>query len=495
VKAGDNAILKTLEKAVSIMGINTDMLMEYHTGVAKDEVLEKVAGVATNVADLACLKDDSCGDLLEMSNNPRAVTTRLHGMFSEMSGMLSGNLDAAGHATATRALNMFSARFSNIDPLTSNKTQLMHELASESTVLLNTVRAASSSKRSSSAEAAHRAAFEIRDLNEQLSERNRLLGVYRNSAVAHKEVQRQLSPINLMSAIRDDMRKTAATSFLLELDRSWWTIREKLDAYLDAADSQQSAMVEAISVLEDYTAKCTADFTDLKRAHGKAYYADNTAIKQLQDTWHAVEHEVGLLAARISDSKGFLQLTYLDAGSADFETNRTEVCGDGPTANKAALLAVDAALSQGYAKQTWLQLEGVFGEMDMLRDRIMTHGLKVPSNQTMVQALERAIHAYSESVDARSDIALEVAQRACGNEPALVQMPAADQSEKIGILEAALKKVNEVEGEKEHEMDANLKLEKEKNRLEVQALEDKDKMNSLLQEKILNLEKQVGQKK
>jgi len=72
--------------------------------------------------------------------------------------------------------------------------------------------------------------------------------------------------------------------------------------------------------------------------------------------------------------------------------------------------------------------------MYMLRDRFLSADLRTPSNQTLVQAFERAATAYSEAVNHRSDMALEVAHRACGQESSLGQM---DKSKMASELEVA----------------------------------------------------------
>jgi len=439
VKAGDSAILKTLEKSVQVMGSNMDMLLEYHTGTAKDELMEAIDSLQPP-------HDDD--DLLE---NAHEVQAQLLGMFTEMGSMLNANLDAGGHATATRALDSFAARFSAPDPLTSNHTKLMHELASESTSLLNTVRAASSRQLSTSAEASRRTSSAVRKLNQALGTRNQMLGVYSSSAQTKKETQRNMSPtMDTITALKNDIQRSSATTLLLDLDRSWWTIREKLDEYLDAAQGQTAAFTDALIVVEDYSSKCAADFDDLKHAHVQALQADKAAQKQLQESWHAVEHQFGMLAAKIADSHGFLQLAHLDASSLDFETNRTAICSQGKPAKEAALLAVDRSLSQGLAKQTWKQLTDVFDEMGMLRSRFSAHGLKTPKNQTLIQALERTATAYMEAMDQRSDIALEAARRVCGQESTLAQISLVDEeTKKIGALEAALKTVRDMEGAKD----------------------------------------------
>merc|ERR1719198_896157 len=71
--------------------------------------------------------------------------------------LAQSSLDASGHATATRALDKFANHFSDVDLSQANHTQLMHEIQSESAILLNTVQSASSKQLSGASEVSRRA--------------------------------------------------------------------------------------------------------------------------------------------------------------------------------------------------------------------------------------------------------------------------------------------------------------------------------------------------
>ena len=143
------------------MGKNMDMLLDYHTGAAKDEILDAIHGIGGK-------------SLLERAHETKE---QLLDTFAQMRTMLmSSNLASAGHTTATRALNRFAARFS--DPDTSNHTQLMREIASEATTLLSTLHAASTTQLSAGAEASRRTATALHMWNQVIRDHNQLIGVY-----------------------------------------------------------------------------------------------------------------------------------------------------------------------------------------------------------------------------------------------------------------------------------------------------------------------------
>ncbi|MAD33197.1 MAG: hypothetical protein CMJ88_05515, partial [Planctomycetes bacterium] len=462
VKAGDKAILKTLEKGNEVIFKNVDNLLDYHVGSAKDEILYSLDSMKVDLN-------------LGLVQRAKQAKSDLQGMFTEMKSLLSTNMDANSQSTAARALERFTTRFSDTGRFASNDTAMVHEtiseLAKESTSLLSTMKVAASRQVSTSGEVAQRTAAAMHSMNQALAVRHEVIGVYRASAESTKNVQRDLSPIkNPITAIQDDIQKSAATTLLLDLDRSWWTIREKLDAYLDAAEDQNKATADGIVMLEDYTTKCSAGFTELKKVHVRAQQADQAAHAQLHATWHSVEHELGLLSARIADSAGFLQLMRLDAAAADFKANLTTICGQGKEAKEAALLSVQQNLMTGLAKQTFTQLMSVFDEMDMLRSRFATASLKVPDNRTISEAYDRATLSFLEALDRQGDVALEVGRRSC-NQDESKKVQDLEAAKKVQNLEAAMKAMSALEKateqkieESDRKIDQLLKLQEEQKR-------------------------------
>ena len=102
------------------------MLLEYHVGSAKDELLDAIDKINGGQA------------LLQRAHR---VRDELGSKFGEMESLLMrSNLDASGHDTATRALNNFANHFSDIDLSQANHSDLMHEIQDESAKLLSMVR-------------------------------------------------------------------------------------------------------------------------------------------------------------------------------------------------------------------------------------------------------------------------------------------------------------------------------------------------------------------
>jgi len=119
VKAGNEAILGSLSNAVDVLGRNMDMLMNYYTGTVHDTLAVLTQNQAQNQAQI-------------MKQQAKVSLTELSTMFGKMNQMLGSRLHAAGHATASRALESFVVRFSSADhTVVTNASQLLNDLTSE----------------------------------------------------------------------------------------------------------------------------------------------------------------------------------------------------------------------------------------------------------------------------------------------------------------------------------------------------------------------------
>jgi len=200
----------------------------------------------------------------------------------------------------------------------------------------------------------------------------------------------------------------------MELERSWWTIREKLDAYLDEAGSHAKVFGNALVVLEDYTQKCTANFGELSNAQSRVTRSQRNAELQLRNTWHYVVYELGQLVAKISDTHAFNKLSRWDVSSADVEANRTNMCGGGSAGRATAHTEAREILNGGFAFQTWRQLIGIFQEMPGFYSQFEHLELPNPGNVGILdQARARAVVAFITDMMQPLDCALELVAKWC----------------------------------------------------------------------------------
>jgi hypothetical protein len=255
-----------------------------------------------------------------------------------------------------------------------------------------------------------------------------------------------------VAALTDEIQMAEAEALLRDIDRSWWIIREQLDAYLEKAERQTSSAFETIAVLRDYTTKCSADFFQLRSAESRAVQAEEEAKRQLHDTWHTLVHEFGLLAARIVDSGAFLQFDRFDVASQHFSHNRSAICGFGKAALTAGLSVTQKALKHGLAQQTWRQIEGIIVEASMLDSRLLTEGLQVMGKETLTQAFQRITVSFQEAIAQREDLVVEVAVRTCSSKQSLLEVRQGAFEKDSAVVEDSLAAKIDVSLAKQAEM-------------------------------------------
>jgi 5S rRNA maturation endonuclease (ribonuclease M5) len=321
------------------------------------------------------------------------VKDKLQGMFAEMQGKLGQSMHAGGRSTVARAVDTFTAKFNNLGLLGSNVSALAQHLDSETSLLMSTVNYATSQRLSNSAEVALKSVAALRKVTKELQQRHHALGVYRDSIKEKKTRQEQWTnaKATALSDMVQELQKASAKAILLDFDRTWWTLRTKLDNYVEAASAQDASLGRAVTLLEQYTVACSADFSELAEAHSQAWKSAQEAHVQLRDTWRTVEEELGLLASKIADSGAFSELLRLDAGSVDFDSQRSDICAG--KANS-TLAAVKKAFKGGLADQTWEQLMSVYMETPILIQRFAAGGLQPPKGNVLLQAMNRVVAAY-----------------------------------------------------------------------------------------------------
>jgi len=402
VKAGDQAILKSLANAVRVVGENTNLLAEYYSGMVQDSV--------------DSLKESTESDSLIQTEQMRAG---LQSSFFEMKHMLSSNLAAESRPSVIRALDGFAARFA--DPLpSSNRSSLnvslfMSSLLERTEALHAVVRTAYSSEQwSTTARAAHHTASLTQRLQQSLKVRLGTLGVYRESASRAKEHQVRLLervPSLSVADLLSEVRVSSARVLLLDLDETWWDLRGKLDTYLEATTSQVAAYDVAFVQLDAYVSKCSVGFPELKDSYTRAMHAEASAHRLLRKTWEDMSHSLGLLAAKIQDGDAFQKFAVLDIfllGTSVVKEKESAICEPSNSENQAALLKrLESAPNQGFMGQTWNQVHTLFRQVPLLRDRFFAGGLRAPDHQTILQAWSSIVSSYAQTMGRRSELAWE----------------------------------------------------------------------------------------
>merc|ERR1719324_292595 len=128
-----------------------------------------------------------------------------------------------------------------------------------------------------------------------------------------------------------------------------------------AADNQAAAFGDAIQAIDSYTSKCSMNMKEMNGVQRRTIAVDDATYRQLHDTWYAVIEEVGILSARITDAGYFYDLARTDALTTELEPYRAKICSASDEALthgfEVAAKAVNKSLANGFAAQTWSQLE------------------------------------------------------------------------------------------------------------------------------------------
>eukprot|EP00928_Gymnodinium_smaydae_P042991 TRINITY_DN288_c0_g1_i6.p1 TRINITY_DN288_c0_g1~~TRINITY_DN288_c0_g1_i6.p1 ORF type:complete len:1098 (-),score=245.46 TRINITY_DN288_c0_g1_i6:143-3436(-) len=402
IKQGDKAILKSLEGAAMVMGQNTQLLLDYYSGTFEDTIITM-----------------QMEEQKKKEEEAKAMHLSFRDMFVEMGRTLQSGVtstDPASKSTALRALDTFAARFSRSSSAQlGNASDLENRLLAEAEALRATVALSNTAKEkgNTAAMTAQRVASSLTHLQKVLKARQHVLGVYRTSAVEKKQRQRKLARSRAATAADaiDEVRSLAASSALVSMDKSWWSIRETLDSYLETAADQSTAYGTAFALLDGYTVGCTAGFNDLQKAYNHAQITEKAAHAQLRRTWHKVSEELGLLAAKIEDANVFAQLARLDASSvrlADVGTNKSLICsGSDADAMSAAVAALKTASKGGFVQQTVLQLRDVFSEVPMLVDRFKSGAMRSPDTAWTSKAWIRILNSFKAVEEGHKETAHE----------------------------------------------------------------------------------------
>eukprot|EP00928_Gymnodinium_smaydae_P097279 TRINITY_DN876_c0_g3_i1.p1 TRINITY_DN876_c0_g3~~TRINITY_DN876_c0_g3_i1.p1 ORF type:complete len:1335 (+),score=312.08 TRINITY_DN876_c0_g3_i1:2060-6064(+) len=416
VRAGDKAILTSLEGAVKVVGQNTDLLLDYYYGVAQDK--------------LALLKEEEEESEEEsLLAQARETSHNLKAMFTEMKNNLAAgaSFSPEAKATTTRALNSFAGRFGRPEILaglgansSADAAKRLRSLAQEAEALQATVRMSSSAgaKTPTAAQTARRSAQLLAQMQQVLQTRLYTLGVYRDSIGRAKEQMRRLARSRVATAadLVDEIRESSATAFLLDLDSTWWALRSSIDNYVELAAEQAESYGSAFSLLDAYTTSCSAGFDELQKAYRHTLATEGAAHAQLRTTYGEVTKALGILAAKIEDGNEFQQLARLDVGAvsgAALGANRSIICSgsDDAAALAAASAALTTAFQDGLVEQTWSQMRMSFMEVPMLIERFKAGGMRAPDVKWATQAWYRIARAYKTVLDGRSELTQEWMQR------------------------------------------------------------------------------------
>lgn len=217
------------------------------------------------------------------------------------------------------------------------------------------------------------------------------------------------------SALLLEVEEETAEEDIKEFDSMWWEIRKELDGYLQASQEHVRATQTAAQMLQDYSAKCTSGFSEMKRAYTLSVRAETHAHKILQRAWAAVSTGVAEMASKVADGAILDHLAVHDLHSLNpkatvSKMNRTEIqvfCdGSIDGAFTVVRKAAAEAMKKGLYGQTHRQLMVLFEELKMLQSRFISGGLgPIPDVDLVQDAQTRLQSALLQSAFGSSKVA------------------------------------------------------------------------------------------
>jgi len=437
VKAGDQAILDSMEKAARIQTANTKLLVEYNTNLILDRLSD--TGTASTLRQ----------EQAQAEAEAREAQRHMASLFEEMrSWASSGSFGAAGAKSVSRALSKYvvdggallntgvNTSLQGLD-LTSGLEQLVKRTAS----LHAAFRGAATQKLSKSAEVERRVFQFATQKQEMLRKMSRILGVYKHRSEVAKRGQQRLLGLARTSTsdLARQMERQSTESLLLSLDSTWWELRAIIDQQLEASSAQMQAFSHVTGLLQDYMSACSMAYPDVLAGYHKAVASANRAKQQLKEAWQRAVPLYGLLASKVVDGDAFTHMARADLQAVDPQalhagaaaskdgnastSSLAQICGrdtSGGGATQAAKEAMKRAVGggNGLFVQTIQQLNIVAVELSAMGDRFEASGLgRAPLMQTvsdasqrLALALERAAVGYDALL---SEAVADLQRRSC----------------------------------------------------------------------------------
>lgn len=306
---GDRAINRNLKAATDITNKNMDALAKWTVSSNSQEtgwLGDKMDVLGKNLkTDLDAIFANIPNPQLLQSEVQHEAQQVAKQMLLEMSGFAeSASFSSLSRRTAQDSLDKF-ARTAEVLRQDANASQVraaLLQLSSLHSVLRN---AGSASKMEVLSAQLGR---EAHRLHEAARLQMEVLGVYRqHSNSTRRTVQAWRGEHGSQQKLQAERRAA-----LLSLDHLWWSIRGKLDDYIDAAEVEVRANQHTFSMLSSYE-HCSTGMQSLIASHGASLAAHEFATRRLRKTWHDSVNLLGELASTVSDG-GFFDTFFEEEG-------------------------------------------------------------------------------------------------------------------------------------------------------------------------------------
>ncbi|CAJ1404124.1 unnamed protein product [Effrenium voratum] len=286
---GDRTIIRNLEEATKISNDNMKKMVEWSTEAnrVETEYLDKKIDHSLKVNTIYLehiAQNTQPAEQLVLKN----AATATQAMLKEMRGYAeAASFNAAGRHAARSALSNFlkTAQMLNSNASLSQVQDFQNQVQSLHGALQMTGGGLSHAQ-----VVGRQINHEVRQLQQRFTRQERSLGVYRrHSTEVHQTAKGW---------------KRGTSEALLALDHIWWRLRNRLDAYLDVAESEVQHFQASFQALGSYQG-CKAGFEDLLHSYGASVAKMHKSHRLLKSTWREVANLLGELAAVIRDGGVF----------------------------------------------------------------------------------------------------------------------------------------------------------------------------------------------
>jgi len=353
VVRGDRSILTNLEEATRITNHNTKELFKWSAKNQRSDATwlgEKITVLQDYLGDYL---DRLCTSISTCTGTEflQAAHTASASMLEELSGLAAqASLRVAGRKTVLGALRRFSGAAvkldnrSNIDDVALAFSQLAS--------LHATLRQAGTASKMEAL--AVQVSRDARELQKRARKHIEILGVYRWHSNFTRSAGRQWQASSQQALARQSLQ---------QMDHLWWTLRDTLDDYLDAAEYEIGVYQDVFSAISAYEG-CASTSAQVASAYGRSLAAKDHAGRHLRASWRKSTNLMGEMAAVVDDG-------------AIFQT----------------LMSVEGCNST-LSWQTMLQSQYAVSGILFLQDRFKAAGSATPDLEPLEQSVRRIQDSY-----------------------------------------------------------------------------------------------------
>jgi len=232
----------------------------------------------------------------------------------------------------------------------------------------------------------------VSEMRSNMAREARRLGQYQ-SLFQRTHAKRRLYSSGF-KAVQQEFVDDRAESLFIELEKIYWSARSAMDKYLDSQQEQQEATRRSADIFENYLT-CRVDFPTLAQEYKffEEQFFRGQAI--LKETWQAMEHQTGLLAATVADGNIYPRFALHDTAYVDREAIKKELQNftgcplDHPEAEQLVLEKLHDTLQNGYFGQTVDQVIVMMHLTSQMHGKFEGLGLESPKLDSLEESAQR----------------------------------------------------------------------------------------------------------